>query len=491
MTKSSEKIIGWFDYSTALYERSDFEIGDKQSIQIYMAKNEKEGFQYLLTSNEDYSDLICKMSDLTDGKGHSLSAKVFCAHYTNISNKGRSFGKFGWFPDALVEQKHSGFSLKAGQSQTLYIQYTTDINTEPGVYTGKLSILNNESVLLQGDVTVTVWNICYSEETACVTAFGNDAWTIWCEAFDGKEHLKEYYDFMLENRISSYYLPYDFSDDKADAYMDNPRVTSFLANFADEKGPEKIKSSPNRLKKAYIYSVDEPLNDEMRDKVVAHCKQVTEEWVTNSRIIFPFFEGPPVDFPGKSLELIERTKEYTKLWCTRLKSDNKVSGTLQNLQQTRGDERWWYICGQEEPDLVNFLGNTPGLDKRIVFWQMFQNDIRGMLYWCYGWWRCTGNIWEENHLEGCDPKWGWAVTDGVLLYWDPETGGPIGTLGLESIRDGIEDYQLLTMCCEKLGREEVMKAISKVTTALNSYTKDAQLLLQVRMELARLLEGNA
>jgi hypothetical protein len=47
------------------------------------------------------------------------------------------------------------------------------------------------------------------------------------------------------------------------------------------------------------------------------------------------------------------------------------------------------------------------------------------------------------------------------------------------------------MCCEKLGREKVMEEISKLTTSLNSYTKSAQLLLQVRMELARLLEENA
>ncbi|MFR5889935.1 MAG: hypothetical protein ACLUFM_03025 [Lachnospiraceae bacterium] len=38
---------------------------------------------------------------------------------------------------------------------------------------------------------------------------------------------KNYYDFMLDNRICAPLLPYDITDDHADKYLSNPRVTAF------------------------------------------------------------------------------------------------------------------------------------------------------------------------------------------------------------------------------------------------------------------------
>ncbi|MBQ4065927.1 MAG: hypothetical protein IJD10_07485, partial [Clostridia bacterium] len=62
-----DTLYGWFDQGTVLNYRDGFEKGDKNAIAISMAKNEMEGFQYILTSDVDYKGLRCEVSTLTDG----------------------------------------------------------------------------------------------------------------------------------------------------------------------------------------------------------------------------------------------------------------------------------------------------------------------------------------------------------------------------------------------------------------------------------------
>jgi hypothetical protein len=75
----------------------------------------------------------------------------------------------------------------------------------------------------------------------------------------------------------------------------------------------------------------------------------------------------------------------------------------------------------------------------------------------------------------------------VLIYFDPITKEPVPTLGLLSVSDGIEDYQLFAMAEEVLGRDTVLTYIKRITTSLKEYNTDAEVLMQVRSELAKAL----
>ena len=81
-----------------------------------------------------------------------------------------------------------------------------------------------------------------------------------------------------------------------------------------------------------------------------------------------------------------------------------------------------------------------------------------------------------------------ACGDGVMVYWHPDTQEPLGSLTLEANRDGIEDFQLLRMAEELLGKEEAMAYAERITTAVNVYIKDADELARVRTELGDAVE---
>lgn len=482
-------IVGWFDYGSALYERDRFTVGARTSMQISMAKNEKEGFQYILTADRDYADLRCTVSALSDGNGNVLSAKVFWAWYTHTTK-----WKEGYWPDALVEQGAPGYgiygdqvrSVQKGQARTVYIQVSTTPDTPAGEYRGVLTLYCGDEPVCGGEVGVTVWNITYSEKTACTTAFGNHYNENGYE-FTPSYDMKAYYDFMLVNRISLYHLPYDVLDERADAYLNNPRVTSFLAtpigsqiNSHAEAVYKKLSQNPEWLDRAYLYPIDEPRDEAALDRVREFAEKI-RSCLPGGRMMTPINT-----LWINEISMVDFFADITTIHCPLADfiGDGDDRDRYRALQ-ARGDTVWWYVCGAQGGgiDSTDLLAVTAGTKKRILFWQQYQYKIDGLLYWGTSYWQASGNIWE-----GTPATASFHDTDGVICYWRPEDGAPVGSLGLEAVRDGIEDYQLLTMAKELLGDEEVMAYTYRLSSHLYSCVDDAETLMQVRAELAGKIE---
>jgi hypothetical protein len=75
--------------------------------------------------------------------------------------------------------------------------------------------------------------------------------------------------------------------------------------------------------------------------------------------------------------------------------------------------------------------------------------------------------------------------DGVLLYNGALIGSyePISSHRLENLRNGIQDYQLLTMLEELVGQTAADEMVAMVTTDVVTYTNDDDYLKAVRVLL--------
>lgn len=60
---------------------------------------------------------------------------------------------------------------------------------------------------------------------------------------------------------------------------------------------------------------------------------------------------------------------------------------------------------------------------------------------------------------------------------------PISSIRLENVRNGIQDYQLLTMLEELVGEEAADEMVAMVTTDVITYTNDDDYLKAVRVML--------
>ncbi|MBQ7604473.1 MAG: DUF4091 domain-containing protein [Clostridia bacterium] len=518
-------ISGWFDYGSALYKRDRFEPGTASSIEIQMAKNEVEGFQYLVTSDRNVKGLRCDLSEMKDETGNKLPGTVNVVWYTWVNQSDNLHDTFTWYPVGMLpmddEYQGGSFDVEAGTCRTVYVSFRTDKDTVPGTYTGTLTLSRKGETLLSGDVSVRVRDVYYEEKTECLTMMGlgydkedtnaavpagpESAPALGSQQASGKysnpDLYLEYAEFLLDNRFSMSWLPLqlDLFDDSAvvKKLMNNPRLTSVNIRGRGEALAKKYKlaSENGWLDKCYFAYFDEPTTEAHLQGIMGNAREVNQYFPTTH-----FLDAFGVNISAGGRNVVERMSDYTTVYCPVI---NVFRGELREsmlrLKAERGDTLFWYTCGsgkQADVNAINCLPCTPGTDKRLMFWMQYQQNVDGFLYWATTFWNFSYDVWAEDYMDTKFPfprSDGMPTDDGVLIYWHPVTKKPVTTLGFEAMRDGVEDFQLFKMAERKLGREKVLEYIEQLVTDINQFKKvsegSTELLMDLRNQIFDLVEG--
>ena len=462
------------DYATALVMKDEANLVENHSISLSMAQNEKEGMEYIIAAESKFNNLSCAISDLSDKDGNTIKSSLYFADYTNVTrtmypSSNEEKNKHGYYPDALLPYDGTSFVLEPHQSQTIYARFDTDFETVPGIYTGTISLLSNGKPINTCSIEINVWDLAYPEKTACKTAVNN-----WWDASltgipDDMVTFKKYYDFLLDNRLNGYYLPFnEYDEDGVEEYLNNDRVNTCRVYELTPAARSVLTSNEEWLKKAYYYPVDEPLSGEALEEVRREY-ELKQSAFPEVSMMTPF---PEAIQANNGQNVFDYLKTYNKILCPNADLfRGEYLDKLQSIGSSPDTTLWWYVCGGQSLDSIDLLASTPGLEKRILFWQQYQNNVEGFLYWSSCYWQ--GLEYEET-----------PTTDGILAYIDKTTGEPIGTLGLEAVRDGIEDFQLLHMGEEILGKDAVAPYVEAITTSITEWDGNVNNLMKQRNALA-------
>lgn len=502
----------WFEHPTERVSEFDTEPSGMESYEIQMAKNEIEGAQVILFSEEDLTGLTLSLSSFTDGEGNTLTADLFWEYYTPVADD--------LVPDAIPPLTGS-FDLDGGYSKAFYFKIKTLPETPAGRYSAVLTVKDaGGTVLKTADVFASVFDFALPEKTSCATAVYLDGNQIAAKHADSglswNELYKIYYDYMLENRVCAYNLPVSLMGpvETLTEYLDNPRVNSFRIGDFSYSGSlptvslkgiyRKLSVKPEWLDKAYFYYVDEPRDMAQLDEILAGYEEISAVY-PNPQVLVPIVRDIPVT---EEIDAAEYIREAMGIWCPisyaftdrntevdgakwmQPEEYDSLLGTFEERmkkEKEAGKKIWWYTCcTPQDLPYNNILLTQPGLSGRLLFWQQKQYNIEGYLYY-------YANLWfNENYWDHTDYPWygGNAYGDGILLYDGAKYGivGPIGSLRFEAIRDGIEDFEVLTMLENTEGRESVDAMIEKVSKNLVESTTDGNLLMQTKNELYTAVE---
>ena len=162
-----------------------------------------------------------------------------------------------------------------------------------------------------------------------------------------------------------------------------------------------------------------------------------------------------------------------------------------------GLQVWAYVCCSPRYPYANWLADDPLVEARVIWWQAYHQKMDGMLYWGLNiWGRANNKTMIDPEKDGPLLNFGitteavWADRlhgDGLLLY--PGKDGPIGSIRLANIRDGLEDYDYLSLLAEREGSiEKARQACLPVTTSLTQFTRDPETVLAQRDRIARRIE---
>jgi len=106
-----------------------------------------------------------------------------------------------------------------------------------------------------------------------------------------------------------------------------------------------------------------------------------------------------------------------------------------------GDELWFYTCCIPGGHYCNRLLDAPLLRTRYLHWGNFLYDLKGYLHWGFNHYKATQDPFEENapaHGEGGTTNL--PPGDTHIVYPGPD--GPWGSVRLQAMAMGIEDYEL-------------------------------------------------
>jgi hypothetical protein len=169
-------------------------------------------------------------------------------------------------------------------------------------------------------------------------------------------------------------------------------------------------------------------------------------------------------------------------------------------EQASGGEITWYIsCDQVYPQ-PNYFIDGPPMDPVMVPWITWRYGMQGILYWDLKFWSQTPDPWLDpvTYLSGflCS-RGGILNGEGSLLYPGSRTrrytgqkdvDGPVSSIRLELLREGIEDYEYLWLLKSLGDARFADEAAAGMVVDVRAFSRNAEELARVRESMARRIE---
>ena len=211
--------------------------------------------------------------------------------------------------------------------------------------------------------------------------------------------------------------------------------------------------------------------------------------------------------------------DVTEISCTVIGKLNRE--VIRDLT-AKGREFWSYVCCCPKAPYLNLFIDHDAVNMRMWLWLSYLYQLKGILVWSANYWNSATaspkdflqNPWEDpmSYTVGYGLPWGkqagWGNGDGRFLYPpnrhpnDHSTKyqeGPVPSLRLEILRDGIEDYEYLLLLKKAVGdnsgkNKKLVKEAQKLlelppdlVSGPTEYDKDPQHLIRYRNRIGEIL----
>ncbi|MDR1666437.1 MAG: DUF4091 domain-containing protein [Bacteroidales bacterium] len=266
----------------------------------------------------------------------------------------------------------------------------------------------------------------------------------------------------------------------------------------DDENTRKLKKSPNPVKSTgEIRSVLLPVTDLRAQNFLKQFLPALKEHLQNKgwldRYIQHIADEPTAKnapsygeisryireyLPGvKILDAVLTSKELSEnidIWIPELDILHKDNAFYQDLKRN-GKEVWFYTCVGPRGNYANRFIELPLIQTRLLHWINYKYQITGYLHWGL-------NFWEKDQLyiDASRDRGRLPAGDNCIVY--PGYGKLYTSIRFEAMRDGIDDYQLLTML-EAKNPNAAKTLAGSVILNFNEYDNSVTFFRKVRKRL--------
>lgn len=489
----------WYGYNTENFMQDTVyeEMSSRDyTLRMFGIRGDVESVQLMITPDHDVSEFEFEVTELTSASGEKIrkdKIQVFSQWYVNVDSSYNTSAGYGYYPDALVPMealKREKYNyINANMNQGLWIQVDIPEDAEAGFYTG-IGTLEMGGKKYQVPVELTVYDAVMPEEVHPRSCFL--IWYDYMEKAEGSatgDIAQAYFDILVDHRvmpmypepaiysnyetfvswvvknvannpkISTYSLPYGTAvNENGGRIVSREKAMELLTMLAQRSIAMRQAGDPtaNLFEKAIYYLggiIDEPTGEALHrvkecDLILSECKfAVADAYLKDYPDLYNSLVGlPHVVTTAYNKDLLgSDTEGGVQAWCPQFQhwhtqeQRDEYYARQNTTDRLMGEEAWWYGCNNPPVPFPTYHLDDDLIASRVLSWMQFDYGAEGNLYWCV-------NCNKEDAWENANDIGG-AVGEGNLTY--PSTKfrlkEPLSTMRLESIREGLEDYEYFWM----------------------------------------------
>jgi hypothetical protein len=526
--------------------RPEGPVSGADAARIAAARGEYESFQVVVTATGgNVVDIRAELGELRNESGGVIGGNdiaIYRAVYVPIRHSSpRAELPPGLVADPLVPFKNPytgeaipvpkwggeerigprfgavGFELWEGHNQPLWVDVRVPVDAAPGTYTGTFRVQAGGGVAAELPVELTVWDFALPAGPSHENHFGGFGRVAAYHGLKGDSEefrvIEERYAQMMADHRINPPLPGSLRpavgedgtveflpelDARISEFVARYRVTNIeipRAPFGDSLGADREKAlrfyrswyayleKKGWADRSYHYMLDEPNTVEQYETVRQLGALLHEAEPRIRRLVV---EQTYVQDPAwGSLD------DAIDIWCPLFGFVHE--GSIADVV-SRGDDVWSYTALVQpappyHPEYEQVKSDNPPYWQmdfpvtayRIAPWLNRRYGITGLLYWSTVYWGSPErNPWDD---PGFRVRWN---GEGALFYPGDEAGieGPVASIRLKNLRDGMEDYEYFVLLEERDGKAAVEEIVRSAVPTWGSWQRDPNQLLELRRRLA-------
>ncbi len=501
-------------------------------INLKVARNEYEPFQVVISGGSAGSQHVeVEVSDLGGDAGRISRTNIalYREHYLEVTKPSlKSKAGAGWYPDALIpfinpidskpvaNARFVGapFEVAPESNQLVWVDVFVPGLTRPGTYRGVVKITAQGQSPVELGLSVRVWNFRLPATPSMRSNFGGidsrvaKAHRVPTSSAEFRKIERRYAEAMAAHRlcppIPHYLMPKVLPDGSIDATETGPGLKEWVETFhvtgipVNLIGDDPLGKDLARCTKylqaiyaylktngweklAYVYVLDEPNDAKAYEEVRRRARLIHEAQ------------------PGIKVLCTEQPTPQEVAWGTLVGSVD-IWVPLWTLFEPRaaaerlsvGEELWSYtaLCqGQTGQDTPYWELDFPLLDYRIPAWMNWRHGVTGLLYWTTVYWEKVEDPWTNPATYGED-RYRYNG-EGSLFYPGSDAGfaGPVASIRLKQIREGLEDYEYLQLLAEQGERAFAEQCAQRLARSWVQWDDKAPDLYAAREQMGQKLDS--
>jgi len=522
--------------------------GETLEVRLDAAANEWESFQILVRAEGPVDGVRIEPTPLVGPDGHELSLQSMRLyrqhqlHLTEPTFRNQDFEP-GWYPDPLIPWRHPvtlkplrgarytamPFDLPAKETHGFWIDLNVPPDTPPGEYRATYRVRADGQSPVDVPVILEVWGFTLPARPAWRTALGSPA-----------ERMRRYYErlatekkatppddwaavdhqcaeMLHEHRINATPPPGSLNvepqpdrtlhapDEQiatfqqfVDRYHVNayrvPHPNTYVDDPDDEKQAEVLE--------AWLHGWDDAIERIDRPGVVFYI-YLCDEPATADDYVYVQRWGRAIHMIGTRLKVLVTEQTWPQdsrfgdlhgcvdIWCPLF---SLYRPTEARRRQKLGEQIWTYTALCQRMRTPWWHIDYPLLNYRVPAWTSWRFGITGLLYWGgMANWRYVDDPWTDPQtLDRREKSFGALFNgEGVLVYPARAVGyeGIAPSIRLKALRDGIEDYDYLTLAALRHEKAWTYEQVMTLTPHWFKWNEDPQAYEETRRNLARAILG--